>query len=246
MRFYAIGDIHGQRGMLEAAHERIARDRDTTGDREAPVIHLGDLVDRGPDSSGVIQFLVEGRERGEPWLSIRGNHDAMFADFLSTTANPDDQLRAGLTWLNGRVGGEATLASYGIRTGIFRSRRAIVEDAREAVPASHVDFLNALPLFHATPELLFVHAGIRPGIPITRQDPTDLTWIREDFLGDERDHGYLVVHGHTPVDEPQHRGNRINLDTGAGFGHPMTAAVFEDRACWILTDDGRQPLNPPD
>lgn len=244
MRFYVIGDIHGQREMLESAHERILRDRSSCGDKVAPVVHLGDLVDRGPDSKGVIDMLQEGRTRGEPWLVVRGNHDAMFADFLGATSNPDDALKPGLTWLNARVGGDATLRSYGVRTGSFRSRRAIMQDAREAVPASHHRFLESLPLFHATPDLLFVHAGIRPGVPVTLQDPTDLLWIREEFLSDPRDHGPLVVHGHTPVEEPQNCGNRVNLDTGAGFGRKLTAAVFEGRECWVLTDKGRDPLRP--
>ncbi len=245
MRFYAIGDVHGQRGMLEAAHERIMKDREKTGDTTAPVVHLGDLVDRGPDSKGVIDLLLEGRERGEPWLSVRGNHDAMFGDFLGTTADPDDALRKGLTWLNARVGGDATLASYGIRTGGFRSRRAVLQDAREAIPEAHCRFIDSLPFFHATPEVLFVHAGLRPGVPVTLQDPTDMMWIRDDFLFDTRDHGLLIVHGHTPVEDPQNCGNRVNLDTGAGFGRPLTAAVFEGRECWILTDAGRQALPPP-
>lgn len=245
MRFYAIGDIHGQRGMLEAAHDRIARDRDRTGDLEAPVVHLGDLVDRGPDSKGVLDLLTEGIRRGEPWIVLRGNHDAMFSEFLSATTNPDESLREGLTWLNGRVGGDATLASYGVRTGGLRSRRAILQDARAAVPGPHAAFLSTLPLFHATPELLFVHAGIRPGIPITRQDPTDLMWIRDEFLVDTRDHGCIVVHGHTPVDDAQNCGNRVNLDTGAGFGRRLTAAVFEGRNCWELVNEDRKPLLPP-
>lgn len=244
MRYYAIGDIHGQIGMLEDAHARIEADRDLTGDRTAAVVHLGDLVDRGPDSKGVIDLLIAGKSRGEPWIVIRGNHDAMFADFLSETTNPDEALRKGLTWLNGRVGGDNTLASYGVRTGGLRSRRAIVEQARTSVPDEHRRFLESLPLFHATPEILFVHAGIRPGIPITRQEPSDLLWIREEFLFDTRDHGPLVVHGHTPVEDAQNCGNRVNLDTGAGFGRKLTAAVFEGRDCWVLTEEGRKPLLP--
>lgn len=244
MRFYAIGDIHGQIGMLEDAHARIEKDRISTGDKSSPVVHLGDLVDRGPDSKGVIDFLIAGRDRGEPWIVVRGNHDAMFADFLSTTANPDDALRKGLTWLNGRVGGDTTLASYGVRTGGFRSRRAILEDARAAVPESHTRFLASLPMFHAAPEILFVHAGIRPGVPVTLQDPTDLMWIREEFLVDTRDHGSLIVHGHTPVEDARNYGNRVNLDTGAGFGRKLSVAVFEGRECWVLEDGGRRPLPP--
>jgi serine/threonine protein phosphatase 1 len=240
MRHYAIGDIHGQLAMLEAAHARIARDREETGDATAPVIHLGDLVDRGPDSRGVIDFLVEGIAGGAPWLVLRGNHDAMFLELLNGSGETAE------SYLGPRVGGLPTLASYGVRTGTFRSRRAIVEDAKAAVPEAHKRFLAGLPVLHAAPGLLFVHAGIRPGVPITLQEPADLLWIRGEFLESSRDHGALVVHGHTPVEVPEHHGNRVNLDTGAGFGRRLTAAVFEGTDCWILGESGREaPLRLP-
>ncbi len=238
MRFYAIGDIHGQLEMLRAAHARIARDREATGDAAAPVVHLGDLIDRGPDSRGVIDFLIEGVGGGAPWIVLRGNHDQLFLDLLH---GKDDNAAA---WLEPRIGGSETLASYGVRTGTFRSRRAILDDARAAIPEAHRRFLAGLPLLHAAPELLFVHAGIRPGVPVTLQDPADLLWIRGEFLDDPRDHGPLIVHGHTPGERPEHHRNRVNLDSGAGFGRPLTAAVFEGRECWVLADDGRRRLAP--
>jgi serine/threonine protein phosphatase 1 len=239
MRFYAIGDIHGQLSMLEAAHARIARDREETGDGNAPVVHLGDLVDRGPDSRGVIDFLIEGIAGGAPWIVLKGNHDAMLLDLLSGPVETAE------SYLGPRIGGIETLASYGVRMGTFRSRRAIVEDAKAAVPESHRRFLSGLPLLHAGADVLFVHAGIRPGVPITLQDASDLLWIRDEFLIDERDHGTLIVHGHTPVELPEHRANRVNLDTGAGFGRRLTAAVFEGRDCWILGERGRERLRSP-
>lgn len=239
MRHYAIGDIHGQLSQLEAAHARIARDRAETGDASAPVIHLGDLVDRGPDSRGVIDFLVEGIAGGAPWVVLKGNHEAMFLDLLSGTGE------TAVPYFGERMGGLATVASYGVRAGAFRSRRAIMEDTKAAVPASHRRFLSGLPLLHAAPGLLFVHAGIRPGVPITLQDPADLLWIRGDFLESSLGHGALVVHGHTPVEVPEHRGNRVNLDTGAGFGRQLTAAVFEGTDVWVLGEAGREPLRPP-
>jgi serine/threonine protein phosphatase 1 len=239
MRYYAIGDIHGQLGMLEAAHARIARDRDLTGDAQAPVIHLGDLVDRGPDSRGVIDFLMEGIAGGAPWMVLKGNHEAMFLDLLGGTGETV------ASYLGERTGGLATVASYGVRTGAFRSRRAIAEDAKTAVPESHRRFLAGLPLLHAAPGLLFVHAGIRPGVPITLQDPADLLWIRGDFLESSVGHGALVVHGHTPGETPEHRGNRVNLDTGAGFGRSLTAAVFEGTDVWVLGESGRHALPSP-
>lgn len=239
MRYYAIGDIHGQLGMLEAAHARIARDRAETGDADAPVVHLGDLVDRGPDSRGVIDFLMEGIAGGAPWMALKGNHEAMFLDLLAGTGETAE------SYFGERTGGLATVASYGVRTGAFRSRRAIAEEARAAVPDSHRRFLADLPLLRAAPGLLFVHAGIRPGVPITLQEPQDLLWIRGAFLESSIGHGALVVHGHTPVEAPEHRGNRVNLDTGAGFGRRLTAAVFEGTEVWVLGDKGREALRPP-
>jgi len=239
MRYYAIGDIHGQLGMLEVAHARIVRDREETGDTEAPVIHLGDLVDRGPDSRSVVDFLMEGIAGGAPWMVLKGNHEAMFLDLLAGNEETAD------SYFSDRTGGLSTVASYGVRTGTFRSRRAIAEDARAAVPESHRRFLAGLPLLHAAPGLLFVHAGIRPGVPITLQEPADLLWIRGDFLESSLGHGALVVHGHTPVEAPEHRGNRVNLDTGAGFGRRLTAAVFEGTEVWVLGEDGREALHPP-
>lgn len=243
MRFYAIGDVHGQLDMLRAAHARIEADRAAVRDAEAPVVHLGDLVDRGPDSRGVLDFVIEGRDSRKPWLAIRGNHDQLFSEYLETGTDPRSGVGSG--WIGQSMGGEATLVSYGVRMGALRSRAAIHEEAVEKVPEAHRRFLKAMPVFHATRDLLFVHAGIRPGIPISQQDKDDLMWIRQPFLSDTRDHGLLVVHGHTPGDDPRHCGNRVNLDTGAAYGDPLTAAVFEGRDVWVLTETGRVPLLPP-
>lgn len=244
MRIYAIGDIHGQLGLLEEAHRRIEHDRFQIGDQTAKVVHLGDLVDRGPDSRGVIDFIIKGLADGKPWITIRGNHDAMFQAFL--TPNMEEGLRSpgGLGWESSRMGGDATLRSYGIKYGTVKSQTQVRAEAIETVPSVHVRFLKSLPNLYATTELLFVHAGIRPGVPITRQSVEDLHWIRDEFLHDRRDHGPLIVHGHTPADEPQHLGNRVNLDTGAGWGQDLTAAVFEGRDCYILEEDGRRLLRP--
>ena len=244
MRIYAIGDIHGHLDELQRVHRLIEADRDATGDRTAPVVHLGDLVDRGPNARGVLDFLIAGRAAGEPWITIRGNHDDMFLRFMTDTADPEADMDEAEIWLTGRLGAEATLRSYGVRTGRLFGQRSLRRDAKAAIPEAHRQFLAGTPYVHATPDLLFVHAGILPGVPIARQDPEDLMWIREPFLLDTRDHGVLVVHGHTPVDAPEHAGNRVNLDTGAGFGEPLTGAVFEGRSCWILSEQGRIPLEP--
>lgn len=244
-RIYAIGDIHGQLDMLRAAHARIAADRQACGDPDAVVVHLGDLCDRGPNSAGVIQFLIDGIARGEPWRVIKGNHDKLFLDFLQSASLHDGNFRAELTWLHTMLGGADTLASYGIQDAKHRPLEDLHAAAGAMVPPSHRDFLAGLPLFLETDDLILVHAGIRPGVPMSEQVEDDLVWIRYDFLDDTRDHGKLVVHGHTPVDAPMHFGNRVALDTGAGFFNPLTAAVFEGRDCWVLTDTGRVPLPPP-
>ncbi len=240
-RIYAIGDIHGYLGQLEAAHERIARDRAEAGDSGAPVVHLGDLVDRGPDSRGVIDFLIAGQARGEPWIVLTGNHDRIFAQMIGAVPAGEFRFSA---WTSEVMGGRETAASYGAEPSLWRSDAANRARLAAAVPQAHVEFLAGLSLWHETEDLLFVHAGIRPGLALSEQIVEDLVWIRREFLEDPRDHGRLVVHGHTPADRAEHRGNRVNLDSGAGYGRPITAAVFEGRDCFVLGPEGREPLFP--
>lgn len=239
MRIYAIGDIHGHLDQLKAAHARITADRQVTGDQGAPVVHLGDYCDRGPDTRGVLQFLIDGRAGGAPWITLMGNHDRLFSDQLDD--DPEEQFKF---WSSPRMGGRDTAASYGVRLSGWTSGGRAGQRLRKAVPDAHRAFLASLPLFHETPDHIFVHAGIRPGLPMSDQIEDDLIWIRYEFLGDPRDHGKLVVHGHTPCETPEHAGNRVNLDTGAGFGRPITAAVFEGREVFVLTGEGRVPLTP--
>jgi serine/threonine protein phosphatase 1 len=244
MRSYAVGDVHGHLGLLVEAHRRVARDREATGDREAPVIHLGDLVDRGPDSAGVVGHLAGGMARGEPWQVLLGNHDRMFLRFVGDPGWQDPGLREGIGWLDPRLGGMATLASYGLDFGRLGSVEQIREAARRAVPAAHLAFLAARPTSLARGGALFVHAGIRPGVALAEQVEDDLVWIRHPFLDDRRDHGLLVVHGHTAIDRARHYGNRVNLDSSAAYGGPLTVAVIEDGAVHVLAEDGRRPLTP--
>ena len=242
MPTYAIGDIHGQYDMLRRAHDLIEADRAANADPDSLVVHLGDLTDRGPRSKDVIDFLLAGASENRPWTTILGNHDRMFRMFIADPEVGDPKLRVGLDWLDHRLGGTATLASYGLKRGVLQSQRSFHREPLKTVPQAHVDFLNNLPLFHQTKDVFFVHAGIRPGVPLDEQTEDDMVWIREPFLTDTTDHGPLIVHGHTVVEEPTHYGNRIALDTGAGYGKPLTAAVFEGRKAWVLTDEGRVPL----
>lgn len=240
LRSYAIGDVHGQRDKLIAAQDLVAADRARTGDAEAPLVHLGDYVDRGPDSAGVLEHLARGIGAGAPWVLIRGNHDAVMADFL----DPDVPDQAVEGWLSGNFGGWQTLVSYGIAPRAGARVREVRAAARARVPDRHVALLSSLRPCFRRGEVFFCHAGIRPGVPLEAQDADDLIWIRDTFLSDRRDHGALIVHGHTPGDRIEHRGNRVNLDTGAGYGGPVSAVVIEGRAVWHLTPGGRVPVRP--
>ncbi len=237
---YAIGDIHGQLDMLHAALSRIEED----GGPDARVVFLGDYVDRGPNSRGVLDLLIEGQRAGRNWVMIKGNHDRMMARFVQAAEIADTHLPITLSWLHPRLGGRETLASYGVTVEDTDRIYQVHERARHAVPQAHLDFINALPHYHVEDDLLFVHAGIRPGVPLDKQSENDLVWIRHEFLEDKRAHPWLIVHGHTPVDQAEHCGNRVNLDTGAGYGRALTSAVFQGQQCWRLTDRGRVPLMP--
>ena len=168
----------------------------------------------------------------------------MFSMFLEDHPRQDKQLRVAYYWLHDALGGAETLRSYGVEFDEGARTFEVHAAAREAVPQTHLDFLGTRPLFHETLELLFVHAGIRPGIPLEAQAEDDLVWIRKAFLKDTRPHPWLVVHGHTPAKQAEHCGNRVNLDSGAGYGHPLSVARFDRRECVLLTAQGTVPLLP--
>lgn len=258
---YAIGDIHGQIDMLDRALKLITSD----GGDDAPIVFLGDYTDRGPNSQAVLDLLIAGRDAGRNWRFLMGNHDRFFARFVMEGKQHDPRVASGINWLNPRLGGTSTLASYGIQgRPVFAEHTPgeqeillhfqtddgamtadqVQQAAMRAVPSAHLDFLTSLPLTITTDELLFVHAGLKPGIALPDQDIEDLLWIREGFLDDTTDHGCLVVHGHTALDRPAHFGNRVDLDGGAGYGRPLVPAVFDGRDCYLLTAAGRVPLTP--
>ncbi len=240
MQTYAIGDIHGHLDPLKRLHDLIATDQSRHG--AAPIVHIGDLVDRGPESRGVIDYLRAGLAAGENWVVLKGNHDRMFAGFLSDIRYHDLGLRADLGYLHPMIGGAATLASYGVRNAADRRLAKVHPEAVAAVPPEHRAFLEGLPTSYRRGEAVFVHAGIRPGIALPDQAETDLLWIRREFLDDPRDHGALIVHGHTAIDAPTHYGNRLNIDAGAAYGRPLSAVVIEGRVAFQLTAAGRLPL----
>lgn len=237
---YAIGDIHGQFEMMCDALEWIEKD----GGPEARVVFLGDLVDRGPDSFRVLEMLHRGLAAGRDWIALLGNHDRMFRRFLESGELHDPRILSGKSWLHPSLGGPDTLASYGVDVADGALPLSdTLSQAREAVPSHHRELLDALHLYHEEAGKLFVHAGIRPGVALPDQDPDDLIWIRKEFHDHTQAFDWLVVHGHTPVDAPTHYGNRINLDTGAGYGRPLSVGVFEGDEVFVLTEFGRAALS---
>lgn len=242
MRAYAVGDIHGHLGLLQGVHDLIEADMARNG--AAPVVHVGDLVDRGADSRGVIDWLMQGIAEGRDWVVLKGNHDRMFWRFLRDPAEAEPGLRPDLSWLHPRIGGVETLQSYGIRSAGDRPVAAVHADAVAAVPRAHRAFLETLPSSHRIGEVLFAHAGLRPGVEVQDQTETDLIWIRDPFLNFTGSFGPLVIHGHTAIDAPTHYGNRVNIDSSAAYGGPVSAVAVEGREIFLLTSQGRVPLQP--
>lgn len=237
---YAVGDIHGQHTELLRVLDQISAD----GGPDAEVVFIGDYTDRGPASSHVLDTLIDGLAKGKTWHCLKGNHDRMFSWFMRDYPLHDAYLPVYLYWLHERLGGDTTLASYGIEMAGTDRQTSVHALAKAAVPQAHVDFLDSLAHSFQNDDLFFAHAGIQPGVALADQSEHDLLWIRKEFHVDKRDHGKLIVHGHTPVEAATHYGNRINIDAGAGYGRPLVAVVFEGRECWSLTDQGRVSLTP--
>jgi serine/threonine protein phosphatase 1 len=228
-RIYAIGDIHGCARQLDHLHVRIAEDLGRRPIDSALLLHIGDYVDRGADTAGVISRLVDGSPiPGMDMVNLMGNHESTMLEALS------GDRAAGTDWLF--AGGKAALESYGIDPEGPRDRWAAV------IPQSHQDFLRNLVLMHREGGYAFIHAGVRPGVALEDQARDDLLRSRQPFLYSEADFGALVVHGHTPVKAPVVRHNRIGIDTGAVFGGKLTCVVLEDETLGFLTAD---PLDPP-
>jgi serine/threonine protein phosphatase 1 len=242
MRTYAIGDIHGHLDLLHHVHDLITIDMAAHG--PGTTVHIGDLVDRGPNSAGVVGYLAEGIARGEDWVVLKGNHDRMFTLFLDDASAQDPGLDPRYTWLHPRLGGAATLGSYGVKNAADRPLAPVYAESVVAVPAAHRSFLTARPVFYRTADAIFVHAGIRPGIALPDQSETDLVWIRKGYLDVTTPHEALIVHGHTAIDTPTHYGNRLNIDSSAAYGGPLSAVVIEGADVFLLTRKGRQRLTP--
>jgi serine/threonine protein phosphatase 1 len=238
MRLYAIGDVHGRLDLLAAMHRSIQAELEQEPSSDWRIIHLGDYVDRGPDSKGVIDFLIEAQKSDPRHLMLAGNHDIGFLDFLGAP-DPDG--------LFIRYGGIQTAQSYGVtlaggstwfgnaEAGLSQGHAALVE----AVPQSHVDLLRSLPFSVTFGDFFFCHAGIRPGIPLQQQSPQDLIWIRDVFHDHAGLYPKIVVHGHTPVPAAEVMANRVNVDTLAWQSGKLTALAVDGADKRILTVTGR-------
>jgi serine/threonine protein phosphatase 1 len=234
-RAYAIGDIHGRLDLMLDLMSRIEADNKSRGPAKTYLVFLGDLVDRGPDSRGVIEHLIANPPRFARAVFIKGNHEEFFLNVLS---GDDGIVQRWLTY-----GGSECAESYGVSSSwtLDASQSAIMEQLIEKVPREHVKFLDKMADTFRFGDYLFVHAGVRPGVELEKQVSRDLRWIREGFLEDTSDHGVVVVHGHTIVEAPEERLNRIGIDTGAYRSGLLTAIGLEAEERWFLHAQGSAP-----
>ncbi len=218
-RAYAVGDIHGRAALLREIDRRIQDDAGAAPGTRKVVVYLGDYVDRGERSREVIDWLIDRPIPGFERIHLLGNHEDSMLRFLT-----DAQI--GPAWL--AYGGGATLRSYGIEPpagdrDLARAQREL----RDRLPPRHLTFLRELSLSHVEGDFYFVHAGIKPGVPLDGQAVEDLLWIRDEFLLSRADFGKIVVHGHTITDAPEVRQNRIGIDTGAFASGKLTCLVLD-------------------
>jgi serine/threonine protein phosphatase 1 len=227
-RLYVIGDIHGRSDLLDRLTAEIVRDLDVHPVASALTVTLGDYIDRGADSRGVLDRLIR-NPFPTALVSLKGNHESLMAAFL------DDPTVAS-HWR--RLGGLETLHSYGVPVAALMMGRDYPQAAaglRAAVPPSHLAFLGSLRTSMTVGKYFLCHAGVRPGVPLERQAEEDLLWIRDEFLSSRADFGKIVVHGHTPAESPEVLPNRINVDTGAFMTGRLTCAVLEQARVRFLS-----------
>lgn len=228
-RAYAVGDIHGRLDLLDLLIGRIEADMAARPPARTFIVFLGDLVDRGPESAGVVERLRTYRPPGDSRLiMLGGNHEEVLLRILAG--------ERGIlpSWL--KFGGAECARSYGIDPEALAciEEGGAIDIVRAKVPRAHREFLESFGDTFRFGDYLFVHAGIRPGIDIEEQNVSDLRWIREPFLTDAKEHGFVVVHGHTIVQRVEERGNRIAIDTGAYHSGVLTALAIEGGERWFL------------
>jgi serine/threonine protein phosphatase 1 len=219
-RIYVVGDVHGRADLLDQLLRHIDLDLARRPIHQAIQVFLGDYIDRGPASREVLDRLIE-RNRTHEMVFLRGNHETFLLEFLENPAVLGE-------WR--RFGGLETLLSYGLKP-VFNSTPVeqieLAHTFAEVLPESHLQFLKALKPWFSCGDFFFVHAGVNPRVPLTEQLEEDLLWIRDDFLTADTNFGKLVVHGHTPMAEPDIRSNRINIDTGAFATGRLTCLIIE-------------------
>lgn len=226
-RVYVIGDIHGRLDLLDRLIDEIERDAEERG-ASSLTVTLGDYIDRGPDSRGVLDRLLSNPFPGD-YVALKGNHEVLLETFLEDSA-------IGAHWR--QLGGLETLRSFGVSiaaTMVGKNYEEAAEQLRVALSPAHTKFLASLKTSLTVGRYFLCHAGIRPGIALERQRPQDLMWIRGEFLRSRLDFGKIVVHGHTPTAEPEVLPNRINIDTGAFATGRLTCVVLEGGSHRFIT-----------
>ncbi|MEM7059387.1 MAG: metallophosphoesterase family protein [Pseudomonadota bacterium] len=234
LRIYAIGDVHGCLTQLQSVHRWIVEDISSQPTAEWKIIHVGDYVDRGEDSRGVLDYLVHCCAEDDRVICLKGNHDLMFRAGIGG----DERLTE--IWL--RNGADATLASYDLSVDDFIKRHRDGRGFEGTVPNSHLSFIEGLDHKLRLGDYLFVHAGINPKRRLEDQEPDDMLWIRDRFIHSGREFDAVIVHGHTPSRKIDVRPNRVGIDTGAVFGGEMSCLVLEGHRKLRLTENGRVPL----
>lgn len=231
LRIYAIGDVHGRFDLLEELTAAIGRELRESRPARTVEIFLGDYIDRGPRSREVVAWLTAAPPLADERICLMGNHEELLLEAL-------DDVSAVSNWLfNG--GGETLMSYLAVESGAPQVAGDVHAALVRALPETHRAFVAALPRTVSFGRYLFVHAGVRPKIPLSAQDPHDLVWIREPFLSFEADFGWIVIHGHTPVAHPDIRPNRINIDTGAVFTGRLTCLVLEGSALRFIQAEQR-------
>lgn len=237
VRVYAVGDIHGRLDLLDALLAQIESDDAARPAARSTVIFLGDLIDRGPDSAGVVQRLMELSARTDTVRFLLGNHEEVFLKAMS------GDLKALSFFI--RIGGKPTILSYGITEQQYLETDypELLELLRARVPPAHLEFLAGFEDMIVLGDYAFVHAGVRPEVPLAEQSAATLRWIRDEFLTHRAPHEKIIVHGHTISEEIEEHAFRIGIDTGAYATGKLTAMGFEGAERWILQTSGARSRN---
>ncbi|HEU4960350.1 MAG TPA: metallophosphoesterase family protein [Sphingomonas sp.] len=234
-RVYAVGDIHGCLGLVDDLIAQIEADDRARGSAQTQIVFLGDLVDRGPDSAGVVERLITLAERRDTIRFILGNHEEIF---LRALDGDMESLR-----LFVRIGGRETILSYGVSESDYERTDydELLALMQTHVPLRHIEFLKSFEDRIEIGDYVFVHAGLRPGVPIEAQRRSDMRWIRSSFLDSDHEFGKLVIHGHSISEDVVVRPNRIGIDTGAFGTGRLTALGLEGTDRWFLTAEAAAP-----